>query len=126
MGHPDSIIAIACTKNSNRFTKEIFNGELGWLPWQRPGFDLGLKIEKLAIQRPHLKGVILEKHGLFTWGETSKECYKNTIDIIEKADSWLEKKETKTCFGGIRYNEKVEEKKRKKIASFLMHRLRGK
>lgn len=124
--HPDSIISIACTKNSRVFTEEIFNGELGWLPWQRPGFDLGLKIGKLATEKPNIKGVLLEKHGLFTWGKTSRECYENTLSAIKKADSWLDRNETKIYFGGSRYQEEVKEKTRRKIISILMPHLRGK
>src|ERR1051325_3522390 len=73
--HPDSVIAIAACKNSKSLTEKIFEGELGWLPWQRPGYDLGLKLEKLSQEQPQLKGIILEGHGLFTWGDTAKSCY---------------------------------------------------
>ena len=67
--HPDAVIAIACTKNSKELTQKVFGGEMGWLPWKRPGFDLGLRLEEVAKSDPNLKGVLLEGHGLFTWAE---------------------------------------------------------
>jgi rhamnose utilization protein RhaD (predicted bifunctional aldolase and dehydrogenase) len=88
--HPDSVIAIAACKNSETLTAKIFEGELGWLPWQRPGYDLGLKLEALSQAQPDLKGIILEGHGLFTWGDTAKSCYETTLAIIQRAESWLE------------------------------------
>ena len=70
--HADAIIAIAASENAEELTREIFGGELGFLPWQRPGFDLGLKLGKMGEENPGLKGVVLGGHGLFTWGETSR------------------------------------------------------
>src|SRR5450631_3936140 len=80
--HPDSIIAIAASKNSKELTKEIFADRIGWLPWKKPGFELGLWLEKFCIENPKAVGVILESHGLFTWGDTSKTCYETTLAII--------------------------------------------
>ena len=85
--HPDAIIAIAACADSRRLTEVIFGGQLGWLPWQRPGYDLGLKLEALATSQPNLKGIILEGHGLFTWGDTARSCYEITLDMIRLADS---------------------------------------
>jgi rhamnulose-1-phosphate aldolase/alcohol dehydrogenase len=87
--HPDAVIAIAASKDSERLTKEVFGGEIGWLPWQRPGFDLGLKLEAMATGQPALKGIVLAGHGLFTWGDTAKECYQETLRIIQKAADHL-------------------------------------
>ncbi len=77
--HPDAIIAIAAAKDSKALTKTIFGDEIGWLPWKRPGFELGLWLEKFCQENPRAKGVVLESHGLFTWGDTPKECYETTI-----------------------------------------------
>jgi len=82
--HPDAVIAIAASLDSERLTKEVFGGEIGWLPWQRPGFDLGLKLEAMAKGQPALKGIVLAGHGLFTWGDTAKECYQQTLRIIRR------------------------------------------
>ncbi|MEM9840397.1 MAG: class II aldolase/adducin family protein, partial [Pseudomonadota bacterium] len=76
--HPDAVIAIAATSRSEALTKEIYGDRIGWLPWQRPGFDLGLRLRDLEASTPGLEGIVLEGHGLFTWGETSEEAYANT------------------------------------------------
>ena len=83
--HADAVIAIAASENAEALTKEIYGGELGFLPWQRPGFDLGLKLGAMAEANPNMKGVVLGGHGLFTWGPTSKECYRITLEMINKA-----------------------------------------
>ena len=75
--HADAVIAIAASENAEALTREIYGGELGFLPWQRPGFDLGLKLGAMAEANPNLKGVVLGGHGLFTWGPTSKDCYRD-------------------------------------------------
>lgn len=97
--HPDAVIAIAATRRSRELTAQIFSGEIAWLPWQRPGFDLGLKLEAVARNRD-LKGVVLEGHGLFTWGNTSKECCETTLRIIRRATDWLADRDRSSPFGG--------------------------
>lgn len=87
--HPDAVIAIAATSDSEHLTAEIFGNEIGWLPWQRPGFDLGLRLRDLAAKYPKIKGVVLEGHGLFSWASTSHECYQLTIDLVAKAATYI-------------------------------------
>ena len=87
--HPDSVIAIAATANSQALTAKIFGERIGWLPWQRPGFDLGLQLRKVAKDNPNIKGVVLEGHGLFSWAETSEECYALTIELVAMAAQYL-------------------------------------
>ncbi|PQO98736.1 bifunctional rhamnulose-1-phosphate aldolase/short-chain dehydrogenase [Massilia phosphatilytica] len=123
--HPDSVIAIAACKNSRALTEKIFEGELGWLPWQRPGYDLGLKLEKLSQEQPHLKGIILEGHGLFTWGDCAKSCYETTLAIIKRAEDWLAANVRQPVFGGRKYAP-LPAQERAAIASRLMPLLRGK
>ena len=123
--HPDSVIAIAACKNSRTLTEKIFEGELGWLPWQRPGYDLGLKLEKLSQEQPQLKGIILEGHGLFTWGDTAKSCYETTLAIIKRAEDWLAANGKQPVFGGRKYAP-LPSQERAAIASRLMPLLRGK
>ena len=98
--HPDSVIAIAASRNGEAITQKIFEGELGWLPWQRPGYDLGLKLEALCKAKPHLKGIMLGGHGFFTWGKTSKECYQNTLRVIQKAQDHIDGQDKGDAFGG--------------------------
>lgn len=123
--HPDAIIAIAASKDSKALTKEIFGDEIGWLPWKRPGFELGLWLEKFCLDNPGAKGVILESHGLFTWGDTPKDCYEQTIDTINKAIAWFEGKTAgKAAFGG-QVVAPLPEADRRAIAARLMPKIRG-
>lgn len=122
--HPDAIIAIAASKDGERLTREIFGGKLGWLPWQRPGFDLGLKIAERA-QNPAYAGVILGGHGLFTWGDTAKECYKTTVQVINRATEWLTEPTRTPAFGGARASS-LSPRGRREIAAGLMPLIRGK
>jgi rhamnulose-1-phosphate aldolase/alcohol dehydrogenase len=98
--HADAVIAIAASENAEALTRKIYGGELGFLPWQRPGFDLGLKLGAMAEANPNMKGVVLGGHGLFTWGPTSKECYRITLEMINKAAEWLAARAPKAAFGG--------------------------
>jgi rhamnulose-1-phosphate aldolase/alcohol dehydrogenase len=124
--HPDAVIAIACTKNSKELTQKVFGGEMGWLGWKRPGFDLGLRLEEIAKSNPDLKGAILAGHGLFTWGDTSRECYENTLAILQRAADWLAENNTTEAFGGARHNQSLDEAQRRKVVARLMPLLRGK
>ncbi|QKX17606.1 bifunctional rhamnulose-1-phosphate aldolase/short-chain dehydrogenase [Microbulbifer sp. YPW1] len=124
--HPDAAIAIACTKDSRALTETIFEGEMGWLPWQRPGYDLGLKLEAMAKSEPHLKGIVLEGHGIFTWGDTSKDCYLNTLTIIQRAADWLAKNNTSAPFGGEKLAQTLSADERRSVAARLMPLVRGK
>jgi rhamnulose-1-phosphate aldolase/alcohol dehydrogenase len=122
--HPDAIIAIAAAKNSKELTADIFGGEIGWLPWKRPGYELGLWLGKFCQENPTARGVVLESHGLFTWGETAEESYLTTIEIINKAMAWFEKKITGPVFGGQKFAP-LQEDQRLEIASALMPVIRG-
>ncbi|GGA50758.1 bifunctional rhamnulose-1-phosphate aldolase/short-chain dehydrogenase [Pelagibacterium lentulum] len=123
--HPDAIIAIAASADSKALTQEIFGDEIGWLPWKRPGFELGLWLEKFCLENPDAKGVILESHGLFTWGDTPKACYETTIATINKAIAWLDQKTAdKPAFGGEKVKA-LDAAQRQAIASKLMPAIRG-
>ncbi|MDN5211739.1 bifunctional rhamnulose-1-phosphate aldolase/short-chain dehydrogenase [Fulvivirgaceae bacterium BMA12] len=88
--HPDAVIAIAASKQGKAITEELYEGQIAWIPWQRPGFDLGLQLEKALGASPDIRGIMLGGHGLFTWGETSYDCYINSLEVIEKASHYLE------------------------------------
>ncbi|RWD32178.1 bifunctional rhamnulose-1-phosphate aldolase/short-chain dehydrogenase [Mesorhizobium sp.] len=123
--HPDAIIAIAAAKDSKALTKEIFGDAIGWLPWKRPGFELGLWLEKFCVENPEAKGVVLASHGLFTWGETPRECYETTISVINQAIDWFERKsEGKPIFGG-EVVKSLDAPRRRAVAAKLMPRIRG-
>ena len=123
--HPDAIIAIAASKNSKELTKQIFGDSIGWLPWKKPGFELGLWLGEYCEKNPNSKGLILESHGLFTWGDTPKECYETTIGIINQAIEWFEKEtEGKTIFGGAA-TQSLDADARRAVAAKLMPKIRG-
>jgi len=123
--HPDAIIAIAASKNSRELTAEIFGGEIGWLPWRRPGFQLGLDLEAFVKSNPNAKGVILESHGLFTWADDAKACYETTLAIINKAIEWLDQNTAgKPAFGGA-VTQSLPVSERRAIAARLMLEIRG-
>jgi rhamnulose-1-phosphate aldolase/alcohol dehydrogenase len=98
--HSDAVIAIAATKDSEKLTNEVFGEEIGFLPWQRPGIDLGIKLGNMAASNPKLVGVVLGSHGLFTWGATSKSAYETTLRIINKAAVRLDANAKKPAFEG--------------------------
>jgi len=122
--HADSIIAIAAAKNGERLTRLIFGDEIGWIPWQRPGFDLGLKAGKLVEQHPGLLGVVLGSHGLVTWAEGSRECYKNTLRVIQKAADWLTANGKPEPFGPL-VVPPLPEAERKALLAQIAPELRG-
>ena len=123
--HADAIIAIAAAKNSKDLTSEIFGSSIGWLPWKRPGFELGLWLENFCIENPDSVGVVLESHGLFTWADTSKKCYDTTINVINKAVAWFDKNNKGVKpFGGAKYKS-LPKADRRAIAARLMPEIRG-
>ena len=122
--HADAVIAIAAAKDSEALTKQVFGAEIGYLPWQRPGIDLGIKIGKMASDNPKLAGVVLGSHGLFTWGDTSKNCYETTLRIINKAARWLDANIKKPVFNGEAVKPLPPEK-RHAAALRLMPEIRG-
>ncbi|MFM7802295.1 MAG: class II aldolase, partial [Limnohabitans sp.] len=87
--HPDAVIAIAAMENSQRITETVFEGQVGWLPWLRPGYELGQQLAAYDAAHPGLRGIVLAGHGLFSWGDTSKSCFENTVGLIERAQNWL-------------------------------------
>src|SRR5262245_25989839 len=122
--HADAVIAIAAAKDSERLTSEVFGDEMGYLPWQRPGFDLGLKLGEMAEKNPQFVGVVLGAHGLFTWGKTAKESYQTTLRIINKAAQWIEEHRAKPAFKGVRF-ESLDAHVRGAAAKRLMPEIRG-
>jgi rhamnulose-1-phosphate aldolase/alcohol dehydrogenase len=123
--HPDALIAIAASADSKKLTEEIFGGEIGWLPWVRPGYELGLKLRELTQKNPNLKGAVLEAHGLFTWADTSKACYENTLQVINRATAWLnDRSRGKRPFGAVA-TPALTIDRRREIAAGIMPTIRG-
>ena len=100
--HPDAAIAIAAARQGKEITQELFGGTIGWVDWQRPGFDLGLKLRACLEENPGIRGIMLGSHGLFTWGDTAHACYVNSLDVIETCAAYLEEHYGKSgpVFGG--------------------------
>jgi rhamnulose-1-phosphate aldolase/alcohol dehydrogenase len=99
--HPDAVIALAAAAGGEAATREIYGETVGWTPWLRPGFELALRLKALADATPALRGVIMAGHGLISWGETSEDCYANTLDLIGRAAAWLNARLAEApAFGG--------------------------
>ncbi|MBO0952487.1 bifunctional aldolase/short-chain dehydrogenase [Fibrella forsythiae] len=128
--HPDAAIAIAAAKDGKRITQELFNGQIGWVDWQKPGFDLGLQLrnclEENAANGIQLRGIMLGSHGLFTWGDTAYESYINTLEVVERCAEYIEANTGKKgpVFGGQRIESAAPEA-RKEQAAQLAPILRG-
>jgi rhamnulose-1-phosphate aldolase/alcohol dehydrogenase len=124
--HPDAAIAIAAAKDGRKITQELFAGKIGWVEWQRPGFDLGLKLRKCLDDNPGIRGILLGSHGLFTWGDTAYESYINTLEVIERCAQYLEDHIGKKgpVFGGARMQALPKEQRQERAAA-LAPVLRG-
>ncbi|WP_338869264.1 bifunctional aldolase/short-chain dehydrogenase [Spirosoma sp. SC4-14] len=124
--HPDAAIAIAAAKDGKQIVQDLFGGTIGWVDWQRPGFDLGLKLEQCVNENPGIRGIMLGSHGLFTWGDTAYESYVNTLEVIERCAEYLEENYGKKgpVFGGAKH-ESLEKEDRLKQAATLAPVLRG-
>jgi rhamnulose-1-phosphate aldolase/alcohol dehydrogenase len=124
--HPDAAIAIAAARDGERITKELFNGAIGWVNWQKPGFDLGLQLKQCLDENPGIQGIMLGSHGLFTWGDTAYESYLNTLEVVERCAEYLEKNIGKKgpVFAGVKI-QSLPKADRLKQAAILAPVLRG-
>ncbi|MEO0002099.1 MAG: hypothetical protein RL766_2145 [Bacteroidota bacterium] len=124
--HPDAAIAIAASKDGERITRELFNGTIGWVNWQRPGFDLGLQLKACLEANPGIRGIMLGSHGLFTWGDTAYACYINSLEVIEQCAAYIEGQVVKngSVFGGPKIQSLPQEERTSRAAA-LAPVLRG-
>ncbi|HEU5098043.1 MAG TPA: bifunctional rhamnulose-1-phosphate aldolase/short-chain dehydrogenase [Roseiflexaceae bacterium] len=123
--HPNAVIAIAAAKNSERLTREIYGDAVIWTPWQRPGFDLGLILERICKDHPNAQGVILGGHGLINWADDDKACYELTLDLIERAGRYIEARDKGAqTFGGQRY-QSLDQARRHAVLAAILPWLRG-
>jgi rhamnulose-1-phosphate aldolase/alcohol dehydrogenase len=116
--HPDAVIALAAAQDGERLVEELFEGSVGWVGWQRPGFDLALALRACLDRRPGIRGIVLAAHGLFSWGETSYGCYLNSLEIIERCEAFLQRHYGKKgpVFGGTLTGAAPAEERRKNAA----------
>ncbi len=123
--HPNSVIAIAACDNSKELTAEIFGDEIGWVPWLRPGFELGLMMKREVDANPNLKGLVMGQHGLINWADDDKECYDLTLELIDKAAAFIESKDKgEQTFGGSKH-QSLSDEQRNGVLSELLPWLRG-
>jgi rhamnulose-1-phosphate aldolase/alcohol dehydrogenase len=121
--HPDAIIALAASSGGAAATKEIWGGKIGWLPWKRPGYALGVMLRDFVKENPALRGVMLAGHGIICWDDSAKACYEHTIQLIADAARYLNAKlAERPAFGG---QQLAPQSDRAGIAADLMPRLRG-
>ncbi|MBI4418089.1 MAG: bifunctional rhamnulose-1-phosphate aldolase/short-chain dehydrogenase [Ignavibacteriales bacterium] len=123
--HPNAVIAIAAARNAKELTREIYGDGVLWIPWQRPGFDLGLKLQEICRENQNIKGVVLGQHGLINWANDDRECYELTLELIERAAEFIEgKAKGKPAFGG-RKVPSLGTAERRKIFVRILPWLRG-
>src|ERR1700749_2042175 len=124
--HPDAAIAIAAAKDGKKITQELFDGQIGWVEWKKPGFELGLQLKACLDENPGIRGIMLGSHGLFTWGDTAYESYINTLEVIETCAVYLEDNigKKRPVFGGQRL-EAAPKEDRSSQAAALAPVLRG-
>ena len=123
--HPNAVIAIAASVNQEKLTKEIFGDDVLYVPWQRPGFDIGLLIESLIKEHPQAKGVVLGHHGMSSWSNHDKTCYETALEIIDRASAYIEARDKgEQTFGGARH-QALPEAERQRLLVELLPWLRG-
>jgi len=122
--HPNAIIAIAASARCETLTREIFGGEMAYVPWMRPGFELGLAMQAVVKKQPKVKSIMMGQHGFISWADDEKACYTHTLDCIERASAYIEEKYAvkggdATAFGGPKYSTLPAEKRRDNFAAIL-------
>ncbi|RYD37862.1 MAG: bifunctional rhamnulose-1-phosphate aldolase/short-chain dehydrogenase [Verrucomicrobiaceae bacterium] len=122
--HPNAIISIAASKNCQQLTKEIFDGGMDYVPWMRPGFELGLAMQEIEKANPGIKAIMMGQHGFISWDDDEKVCYIRTLEFIERAAQYIEEKyEAKggdeKAFGGRKYQTLPEGERRAAFAKIL-------
>src|SRR5262245_38610621 len=118
--HPNAIIAVAASVNQERLTGEIFGDEVLYVPWQRPGFDIGLLIEQLINDNPRARGVVLGHHGMSSWSNDDKTCYETALEIIDRATEYIEARDKgEKTFGGQKHKALSEGERRRALVELL-------
>jgi rhamnulose-1-phosphate aldolase/alcohol dehydrogenase len=118
--HPNAAIAVAAAANAEELTRAIYGDDVIWLPWQRPGFDLGLRLQDVCRKHPKAKGVILGQHGLINWADDDKDCYYLSLDLIEKAARYIDRHDKGAAtFGGTKYSGPTEARRRELLVQLL-------
>src|SRR5256884_8724580 len=123
--HPNAVIAIAASVHQEKLTKEIYGDEVIYIPWQRPGFDIGLRIEQLIRDNPQARGILLGHHGMSSWDDDDKTGYETALEIIDRAARFIEEHDkAEETFGG-RKHQPLNELDRKRLQAEIIPFLRG-
>jgi len=122
--HPNAVIAIAASRRGEELTREIFGGEVAYVPWMRPGFELGLAMQEIAKNNPDCTAILMGGHGLISWDDDDLACYERTLALIDKAAAYIEDKYTAkggdaSAFGGAKYESLPEAERRETLAALL-------
>ena len=127
--HPNAIIAIAASAHCERLTQEIFGGEMAYVPWMRPGFELGLAMQEIVTKSPNVRAIMMGQHGFISWADNDLECYEATLDFIERAAACIDSRyEAKggdaAAFGGAKHAS-LDGDGRRAVLSAILPWLRG-
>ena len=127
--HPNAIIAVAASRRCEQLTKEIFGDEMAYVPWMRPGFELGLAMQDIVSKNPGVRAIMMGQHGFISWQDDDKRCYEETLRFIEKASQYIEDKyQAKggdaAAFGGPKY-QSLDEGSRRAVLAGILPWLRG-
>ncbi|HWL52049.1 MAG TPA: bifunctional rhamnulose-1-phosphate aldolase/short-chain dehydrogenase [Chthoniobacteraceae bacterium] len=122
--HPNAIIAIAASRRCEALTREIFDGEMAYVPWMRPGFELGLAMQKIEREQPGVKSIMMGQHGFISWDDDDKGCYLHSLRLIEKAAAYVEERYRAkggdaAAFGGQKYQPLGEEARRAALVEIV-------
>src|SRR5437667_3079534 len=123
--HPNAVIAIAASVNQEKLCREIYSDEVIYVPWQRPGFDIGLKIEQLIKDNPQAKGVLLGHHGMSSWSNADKACYETALEIIDRAAAFIEARDRGVDTFGGPIHASIDEEERRCLLVEILPWLRG-
>jgi rhamnulose-1-phosphate aldolase/alcohol dehydrogenase len=127
--HPNAIIAIAASKRCQELTKEIFGGEMEYVPWMRPGFELGLEMQEITRRAAHTQAIMMGQHGFISWDDDDRTCYTRTLDFIERGAQYIEEKYQAKggdakAFSGAKYHA-LDETRRNEVFVQILPWLRG-
>ena len=122
--HPNAIISVAASARCEELTREIFGGEMAYVPWMRPGFELGLAMQEIARRNPGVRAIMMGQHGFISWDDDDKACYGLTLDLIDRAAAFIEEKYAAkggdgAAFGGARFQTLPPERRRSVLATVL-------
>ena len=118
--HPNAVIAVAASVNQERLCREIYGDDVAYVPWQRPGFDLGLLIEALIKEKPGSRGVLLGHHGMSSWSDDDKVCYETALEIVDRAAAYIAARDRgERTFGGPKSRPLPEDERRRLLLEIL-------